>query len=152
QRHATRQPGARGRPGRPLAEELAKGVVHVARDGSVLAGEAARRDTRRRLDADTPGETAEPHRLVPPPVGVELVHDLEPVVDRAEMDERMREPPSEIRRQIAALGQAKERLERVALAQPRIVAAIEQLQRLNDELDLADTAASELDVAGGGFR
>src|SRR5207302_10695117 len=34
----------------------------------------------------------------------------------------------------------------VALAQPGVVATVEELQRLHDELDLTDAAAAELDV------
>src|SRR4029453_8888843 len=64
------------------------------------------------------------------------------------MDQGVGKGAPELGRQVAALGEAEQRLERVALAQPRVVAAVEQLQRLHDELDLADAAAAELDVAG----
>src|SRR6185369_4716490 len=54
--------------------------------------------------------------------------------------------PAEIGRQVSALGEPEDRLQAVRLAQPRIVAAVEELERLDDELDLADAAAAELDV------
>ncbi len=57
-----------------------------------------------------------------------------------------REQPAEIGRQVPALGEPEDRLQGVRLAQPRIVAAVEELERLDDELDLADAAAAELDV------
>src|SRR6267142_6644603 len=67
------------------------------------------------------------------------------------MHERVREPAAEIRGEVPALGEPEERLERIALAQPGIVAAVEQLERLREELDLPDAAAPELDVARGGL-
>src|SRR2546426_2131168 len=82
--------------------------MDVARDGAVLGGEPLRRHARRGLDADAPGEAAELQRIVGQRVGLELVHDLQPVLDRAQMDERVGEPPAEIRREVAALGQAEE--------------------------------------------
>ena len=39
---------------------------------------------------------------------------------------------------------------RIALAQPRVVAGVEELERLHEELDLADAADAELDVACAG--
>src|SRR5436190_830224 len=45
-----------------------------------------------------------------------------------------------------ALRQPEDRLQRVALAQPGVVTAVEELERLDEELDLADPATSELDV------
>src|SRR6185437_8844336 len=46
----------------------------------------------------------------------------------------------------AALGECRERRQRAAQAQRRLPAAANDLQRLYDELDLANAAAAELDV------
>ena len=89
--------------------------MDVAPERAVLGREAAGRHAGRRLDADAAGEAAELDRIVGQRVGLELVHDLQPVLDRAQVDERVREAPAEIRREVPTLHQPKERLERVAL-------------------------------------
>ncbi len=111
---------------------------------------AGRSGGGRRLAADAEPPRHEPQRprLTGQRVGLQLVEQLQPVLDGAQMHERVRERAPELGRQVAALGQAEQGLERVPLAQPRVVAAVEQLQGLHDELDLADAAAPELDVAG----
>src|SRR5262245_63819668 len=68
------------------------------------------------------------------------------MLDGAQVDVSLREQPAEIGRQIPALGEPEDRLQRIRLAQPRVVAPVEELQRLHDELDLADAAPPELDV------
>src|SRR5262245_27977655 len=70
------------------------------------------------------------------------------MLDRPEVDVGLREEPAEVGRQIPALGEPEDRLQRIGLAQPRIVTSVEELQRLHDELDLADTAPAQLDVRG----
>ena len=149
QRDAARQSWARGSGRRALAEELAERAVDVAGDGAMLGREAARGDARRGVDADAAREPAELERIVRQGVSLELVQDLQPVLDRAQMHERVREPAPEVRGEVPPLGEPEERLERVALAQPGIVAAVEELERLREELDLPDAAAPELDVARG---
>ena len=52
--------------------------------------------------------------------------------------------------QAAALFQLRDRLQRVAGAQRGQIAAVEQLQELNHELDVADAAVAGLDVVGVG--
>src|SRR4029434_3934714 len=68
------------------------------------------------------------------------------VLDAPTMQLRRRMQRAQIWCQVAALGQAKDGLQRVRAPQPRVVAAVEELQGLHDELDLADAAATEMDV------
>src|SRR5262249_7396542 len=69
-----------------------------------------------------------------------------PVLDRAQVHERVTQQAAERRREIPALGEAEDRAQRVALAQPRVVPRVEELERLDQELDLADAAGSEFHV------
>src|SRR6266540_336501 len=69
------------------------------------------------------------------------------MLDRPQKDQRVAQEATERLREIAALGQPENRAQAVPLAQPRIIAGVEELERLNEELDLADAAAAELDVA-----
>src|SRR3989441_10525744 len=68
------------------------------------------------------------------------------MLDRSEVLVGPGEPPAEVGRQVPALGEPEDRLQRVRLAQPRVVAAVQELERLDDELDLADPSPPELDV------
>src|SRR5437867_12818025 len=120
--------------------------MYTSRGLSVKRPELARRAGRRCLDADSPRQASELRRVLRQRVGLELVEDLEPMLDGAQMNVRSREQPAEVGRQVAPLGEAKDRLQRVRLAQPRVVAAVKELEGLDDELDLADAAAAELDV------
>src|SRR5262245_12887318 len=129
-----------------LAEELAEGAVHGRRDRPVARLEFPRSARRRAGYAHAPGEAAELRRLLGQGVGLQLVKDLQPVLDCAQVLVVAREQAAEIGRQVAALGEPEDRLQGVRLAQPRVVAPIEELERLHDELDLADAAAPELDV------
>ena len=83
-------------------------------------------------------------------MGLELVEDLQAVLDRAQVHERVAQLAPERVRQVAPLGEAEDRAQAVALAQPWVVAAVEELHRLDEELHLADAAATELDVTGRG--
>ena len=49
----------------------------------------------------------------------------------------------------SGLGKSGEHVERAPAAELRIAAACDELLRLNEELDLADAAAAELDVVAG---
>src|SRR5207253_10210397 len=53
---------------------------------------------------------------------------------------------------VAARGELAERGERAPLLEAGILAAVHELLRLDDELDLANAAAAELDVARAGAR
>ena len=122
--------------------------MHAAGDAAVPASRKRRRGRARRpRDAETPGEPPERGRLLGQRVGLELVQDLEPVLDRAQVDERVAEEAPERRREIAALGQPEDGAQAVALAEPRVVTGVQELERLDEELDLADAADAELDVA-----
>jgi hypothetical protein len=101
----------------------------------------------RQGDAHAPRET--PELLLPfrKHVRLELVEDLQAVLDRAQVDERVAERAPEAGREIAALGEAEDRAQAVPLAQPGVVAAVEELERLDEELHLANAAHAELDVA-----
>ena len=72
-------------------EELAKRPVHAARDARVVGEEAAAGRRRRQGDAHAPREA--PELLLPfrEHVRLELVKDLQAVLDRAEVDERVAE-------------------------------------------------------------
>src|SRR5262249_11825753 len=85
-------------------------------------------------------------RLLRQRMGLQLVEDLQPVLDGPQVLVVARQQAAEVGRQVTALGEAEDRLQAVRLAQPWIVAAVEELKRLDDELDLTDAAAPELDV------
>ena len=129
-----------------LGEKFAERPVHVARHAPVVRRERAGGDARGPGESEPPCETPELDWLTRQRVRLQLVEDLQTVLDGPQMHVRMRERPSELRHQVAALGQAKDRLERVTLPQPRVVAAVQELERLHEELDLANAAASQLDV------
>src|SRR5204863_1315368 len=80
-----------------------------------------------------------------------LVEDLQTVLDGAQMHQCVAEEPAEGRREVAALGEAEDRAQRVPLAQPRVVPGVEELERLHQELDLADAADPELHVPALGL-
>ena len=133
---------------RPLGEERGERVMDGVGDRAVTGAKGPGGGGRPAADAEAPRHEPQRHRLARQRVGLQLVEQLQPVLDGAQMHERVREGAPELGRQVAALGEPEQRLERVALAQPGVVAAVEELQRLHDELDLADAAAAELDVAG----
>ena len=146
QRREARQPGPRARPELTNGEERPEGPVHGGRDGPVARPELFRGTRRRRLDADAPGQASELERLVRQRVRLELVQDLQAVLDRSQVHVGSREEPTEVGRQVSTFGEPEDRFQGVRLTQPRVVAPVEELQRLDDELDLADPAPSELDV------
>src|SRR5262249_26940961 len=139
---------ARPPPGLELAvaEELAERTMHRRRDRAVARLELARGARRRAGHAHAPGEPSELARVLRQRVRLQLVENLQPVLDGSQVLVVAREQAAEIGRQVAALGEAEDRLQAVRLAQPRVVASVQKLERLDDELDLADAAASELDV------
>ena len=80
-------------------------------------------------------------------MGLERVEDLQAVLDRPEKDVAVREPPRLLPGQVSALGEPVEGPQAVPLAEPGILPAIEELEGLDVELDVADPAHAELDVA-----
>ena len=81
-------------------------------------------------------------------VGLQIEHDLQPVLDLPQEGVVLfQDRPLQVRQAADAL-QLGQRLQRVAGAQLGQVAAVEQLEELDDELDVADAAAAGLHVAG----
>ena len=77
-----------------------------------------------------------------------VVAVLQSVLDIAQEDVRGAQFVRGARRHHSALGDRSERRQGAASAQRRLPAAADDLQRLHDELDLADAAGAELDVGG----
>ena len=71
---------------------------------------------------------------------LERVEELQAVLDRPQEDVSVREPAGLLPREVPALGEPVEGAQAVALAQPGILAAVEELERLDEELDVADAA------------
>ena len=120
--------------------------MDLAGHRAVAAPELARRARGRRADAYPPGESAELALLGGQGVRLELVQDLQPVLDRAQVHVGVGQRAAERRRQVSALGEAEDHLEAGALAKPGVVAAVEELERLHEELDLANPPGAELHV------
>src|SRR5262249_11402477 len=147
QRGVTRytERGAKAR-GRRRRKELAKGLVYAARHAAMRREESLTGRGGRRSHAHSSAQQAELDRILRQHVDLELVKDLQPMLDRAQVHERVAQKAAERRREVASLGEAKDRAQRVALPEPWIVTAIEQLERLDEELDLADPSDAQLDV------
>src|SRR5206468_1508005 len=131
-------------------EEVPERRVHTPGQAPVVREEAAAGRARRQGDAHATGEETQPRMVLGQRVGLELVEDLQAVLDGAQVDEAITEKAAERGREIAALGEAEDGAQRVLLAEPRIVPPVEELERLHEELDLADAADAELDVAALG--
>ena len=63
--------------------------MNVARHAAVLGAQAARRHARGRVDADAASETAELGRIIGQGVSLKLVHDLQAMLDGAQVHERV---------------------------------------------------------------
>ena len=85
-------------------------------------------------------------------VGLAPVGELEPMLDAAQEDVGVGEGAMLALGDDAGGAQAVERAEGAALAQPAVAPAVDELQRLREELDLADAAGAELDVAARSRR
>jgi hypothetical protein len=81
-------------------------------------------------------------------VALRVVEVLQPVLEVAQKDIRVGEVALCLRRKQAFCRQHFQRLEGRPYPQLRVAAAAHELQRLHDELDLADAAGAELDVLG----
>ena len=75
------------------------------------------------------------------------VLQLDPVLDRAQPAVGLRQPGAVLHPDVAADGQRLERLEGVGAAQQRIGAAVDELQQLHRELDVAQSPGPELELA-----
>ena len=76
-----------------------------------------------------------------------IEHDLQPMLDLAQEAVVVFQDRALLVRQAAGILKLGDGLQRVAGAQLRQVAAVEQLQELDDELDVADAAAAGFHVA-----
>src|SRR5581483_9852302 len=83
-------------------------------------------------------------------VGLSLVDDLDLVLDVPEEPVRGGETIGEIARDVAGVRERGERGERRARSESLVLAAVDELLRLHEELDLADTAPAELHVGARG--
>ncbi len=77
-------------------------------------------------------------------VGLEVAHDLEPVLQAAQEAVGVGEHLGVDPRDVALLRQGAQGAQRVGVAQPRIAPAVHDLQELDGELDVADPPASPL--------
>ena len=79
-------------------------------------------------------------------VGLAVEHHLEAVLDAAEESIRVLHDPALLGGQAADVFEAGHRDEGVGVADLGILAAVEELEELDDELDVADAAAAGLDL------
>ena len=79
---------------------------------------------------------------------LQIEHDLQPVLDLAQKAVVLLQDRPLLVGQAADLLQLGDGFQRVAGAELGQIAAVEQLQELDDELDVADAAAAGLHVAG----
>ena len=91
-------------------------------------------------------------RRVGQPMRLAVIEDLQPVLHGAKERVGAFEDLPLLVGEAASLGEPADRLERVAGAHPRRVAAAQELQKLDRELDVADAAAAGLHVARIGAR
>src|SRR5262249_26379834 len=101
-----------------LAEELAEGSVYRPRDRPMARLKFSRGARRRSGHAHAPGEAPELGRVLGQGVGLKLVEDLQAVLDRAQVLVVAREQAAQIGRQVAALGEPKDRLQGLSPAPP----------------------------------
>jgi len=113
-----------------------------------LAGQPAgeRADIRKTAEA---GEGAEPLRARRQGVGLFVGEHLQAVLDHAQKTIRLVELGARHGGNPAALLEPLQRDQGLGRAQLRLPTAGDQLLGLNEEFDLADAAASELDVMAG---
>ena len=80
-------------------------------------------------------------------VGLLLVDELEPVLDRAQQHVRVVERPASARVDVAAVASCSSASSVVADRIDSVVAAVHELEELHRELDVADAAAAALELA-----
>src|SRR5262249_29410468 len=136
---------------RTLGKESAEGAMDRGRDRAMAPLEVSRYAAGRALQADPSRQAGQLVRIVGQRVGLELVEDLQAMLDRAQVHVGRAERAAEGGREVATLRAPEERLQGVALAQPAVVAPVEELKRLDEELDLADPSSTELHVGAGPF-
>ena len=79
-------------------------------------------------------------------VGLQVAHHLQPVLQPAQEPVGVGEGLGVLLRDVALVGERRERGERVGLAEPLVPAAVHDLQELDGELDVADAPAAALDL------
>src|SRR5207249_2246834 len=80
-------------------------------------------------------------------MGLECVEELEPVLDGPQEDVGVGQCARLLPGEVATLGQPVEGTQAVPLLEPRVLGPVEELEGLEVELDLADPAGAQLDVA-----
>src|SRR4029077_16183731 len=105
-----------------------------------------------RREAKAPGEPRQWIRFVRNSVGLLFGFDLQAVLNAAEEAIRIIQRQNFIVREQIQFSQCAERLEHTRFLQKRITRAMDKLQRLHDELDVANAAASKFYVALQLFR
>ena len=103
-------------------------------------------------EAKAARESAQWVRLVRNSVGLLFGFDLQAVFNAAEESIRIIQRQNFIAREQIQFSQCAERLEHTRFLQKRITRAMDKLQRLHDELDVANAAAPKFYVALQLFR
>src|SRR5580700_7534937 len=98
------------------------------------------------LETEEARKFAKPNAIRLQGVGLLVGHHLQAVLDAAQKIVSRGERIARLGIDPAALGERRKRGDRLAAAQLAVAAAGDELLGLGEELDLADTAAAELDV------
>ncbi len=94
------------------------------------------------------------HQRDPPPgpgfgrhsVDLFLLDQLQPMLDRAQEAVRLGQGVGVVSLDVAGLGQERDGAQRRAVPDGRVEPAVDELQQLHGELDVADTARSTLEL------
>ena len=131
------------------APAVAQQQVELAGDELARLAEAVEQGARAaRLGAEAGGDPGEVAVVLGQDVGLLVVEVLDPVLDPAQQRVGRGQPLGAGALHQAAGGQLVERLQGRAGADLGELAAAHHQQQLDDELDLADAAARQLDVVG----
>src|SRR5690606_35687345 len=122
-------------------------VVQLGLGGQVLLKQRQRRFGRPIDVAHPQGQLAHLGRRFGKQVRLQVEHDLQAVLDLPQEAVVFFQDQPLLVRQAAALLELGDGQQRVAHPQLREIAAVEQLQELDGELDVADAAVAGLDVA-----
>ena len=125
--------------------------AHLAPVAVALAGEQLQRVG---AVAQGPGQPAQPGHVVVgrQQVGAAQAVQLQPVLDGPQPAVRLREVAGVLAADVALLGERRQRRQRAAAAHRRVGAAVHELEQLHGELDVAQAALAELDLAVGLVR
>ncbi len=106
-----------------------------------------RRRFRRFAESHPRGQRRESALVGREAMGLHAGHHLQLVFDVAQKQIGVKQLARPLRREISERAQTFERRRGLRTAQAHVAAAVDQHQRLNDKLELADSAAPELDIA-----